>query len=104
MYKVYCDFDETVTVRDVGSQILAQFGTEIAFDVWKDFDNGEKCVAECLKIACESVSGMNAEGFTRIVEVQQLKRGFVEFADFCRTNGVIFTLTAMDFPAISEKF
>jgi 2-hydroxy-3-keto-5-methylthiopentenyl-1-phosphate phosphatase len=88
MYKVYCDFDETITVRDVGSQILAQYGTEAAFDIWSDFDSGKKSAAECLQIACDSVSGMNAEGFTRIVEAQQLKPGFTEFAEFCRTNSI----------------
>ncbi len=88
MYKVYCDFDETVTVRDVGSQILAQYGTRIASEIWSDFDSGVKSAAECLEIACESVTGMNAEGFARIVEAQQLKPGFVEFADYCRANSI----------------
>ncbi len=88
MYKVYCDFDETVTSRDVGAQIYAQFGTKEAFDVWKDFDSGEKSAAECLQVSCETVSGFTQEGFDRIVLAQQLKPGFVEFADYCRANGI----------------
>ncbi len=88
MYKIYCDFDETITTRDVGSQILAQFGTPIAFEVWKDFDAGSKNAAECLHIACESVSEMKPEHLMEIADAQKLKPGFKEFAAFCLDKGI----------------
>jgi 2-hydroxy-3-keto-5-methylthiopentenyl-1-phosphate phosphatase len=88
MYKVYSDFDETISTRDVGSQILARFGTQIAFDIWKDFDAGAKNAAECLQIACDSVSGITQDGLNEIVEAQKLKAGFSEFVEDCRTKGI----------------
>ncbi len=97
MYKVYCDFDETITTKDVGSQILARFGTEIAFQVWKDFDAGAKNAAACLRIACESVTGISVEDITRISGSQNLKPGFVEFADFCNSNGIELCVTSDGF-------
>lgn len=88
MYKIYSDFDETISVRDVGSQILAQFGTPIAFDIWHEFDAGAKDAAECLRIACSSVSNISPADLERIAEVQTLRLGFVEFADFCQSQNI----------------
>jgi len=88
VYKIYCDFDETITVRDVGSQILSQFGTPVAFEIWKDFDAGSKGAAECLSIACSSVSGFTTNDLERIADAQTLRPGFVEFAEFCRSLGI----------------
>ncbi len=88
MYKVYCDFDETVTTCDVGSQILAEFGTPIAFEVWRDFDAGAKGAAECLGIACSSVSGITSADLDRIAVAQTLRAGFKEFSEFCKLNGI----------------
>src|SRR5665213_652609 len=88
MYKIYSDFDETITTRDVGSQILAQFGTPIAFEVWKDFDAGGKNAAECLQIACESVRGMRSEDVMEIAIGQKLRSGFKEFAEYCKSKEI----------------
>src|SRR5437667_4307016 len=88
MYKVYCDFDETITVKDVGSQILERFGTPAAFEVWKDFDSGKKSAKECLEIACASVSGLHSNDASEIYAAQNLKSGFVEFSKFCNICGI----------------
>jgi len=107
MYKIYSDFDETISVRDVGSQILALFGSQIAFDIWKDFDAGSKNAAECLQIACESVSGFSQKALNEIVEDQKLKPGFCEFVNDCKSKGIDFRIASDGFScyirAILEK-
>jgi 2,3-diketo-5-methylthio-1-phosphopentane phosphatase len=97
VYKIYCDFDETVSVLDVGSQILSRFGTEIAFEIWKEFDVGGKNAAECLTIACNSVTGMKSEHLLEIAHAQQLKPGFLEFAEFCRSREIDLRITSDGF-------
>ena len=97
MYKVYCDFDETVTVLDVGSQMLARFGTPIAFDIWKEFDAGGKNAAECLTVACNSVTGMSRSAMLEIAHAQILRPGFKEFTDFCRDRDIDLRITSDGF-------
>jgi 2-hydroxy-3-keto-5-methylthiopentenyl-1-phosphate phosphatase len=97
MYKIYSDFDETISVRDVGSQILARFGTQIAFDIWKDFDAGAKNAAECLQIACDSVSGFSSEALSEIADEQKLKSGFSKFAEYCREKGIELRISSDGF-------
>ena len=103
MYKVYCDFDETITVRDVGSQILARFGTMDAFDIWKDFDSGAKSAAECLRIACETVHGANVEAVMSLVNEQHLRDGFREFYLFCTSRGIDLQITSDGFSFYIES-
>jgi 2-hydroxy-3-keto-5-methylthiopentenyl-1-phosphate phosphatase len=88
VYKVYCDFDETVTKRDVGLQLLSRFGTSLALDVWKDLDAGTKSAAECYRIACGTVKDVTQEAFEALVEEQELRDGFLQFVKFCQSNNI----------------
>ena len=88
MYKVYCDFDETVAEQDVGQQILEHFGTPMALEVWKDFDKGIRNAAECLRISCSTVEGVTKEKFNNLVDSQNLRAGFVEFVTFCEARSI----------------
>jgi len=88
VYKVFCDFDETVTMRDVGTEILTRFGTPVAFDIWKEFDAGRKSPAECLRIACETVTNTSAEDMRALIEGQAIRSGFVEFTRFCNEGSI----------------
>jgi 2-hydroxy-3-keto-5-methylthiopentenyl-1-phosphate phosphatase len=38
MYKVYCDFDATVTVNDVWDVLFKRFGTPEANAIWQKFN------------------------------------------------------------------
>ncbi len=97
MYKVYCDFDGTITIRDAGTQILARFGTPLAFEIWKDFDAGIRTPAECLRIACATATGMTDEGIEKIVEAQILRPGFLEFLQFCSERSIEFRIVSDGF-------
>ena len=97
MYRIFCDFDETVTTRDVGSQILSQFGTILAFDIWKDFDAGIKTPAECLRIACETVTQVTETEMAALIDAQVFRAGFPEFIDFCRDRSIPFTIVSDGF-------
>lgn len=97
MYKIFCDFDETITTRDVGSQILARFGTPVALEIWKDFDAGLKTPAECLHIACETASNMTEEAIDNLLMEQTPRAGFLEFARFCAEQAIDFTIVSDGF-------
>jgi 2,3-diketo-5-methylthio-1-phosphopentane phosphatase len=88
VYKVYCDFDETVTMNDVGLQFLQTFGTPLALDIWKDFEAGTKSAAECHRIACATAKGINMETAIAMMESQDLREGFLEFTQLCKESSI----------------
>ena len=97
MYKIYCDFDETVSTRDVGSQIIARFGTVQGFEIWADFDRGAKTAAECLSVACGTVTAIDPHLLSEIYLEQAVKPGFVEFAKFCKSQDIELCITSDGF-------
>src|SRR5947208_3575448 len=103
MYKVYCDFDETITMQDVGSQILRRFGTASAFSVWENFDAGIKTAAECLQIACETVKNATHESIHALILEQHLRPGFIEFAHFCKENSIELRILSDGFSIYISK-
>ncbi len=88
MYKVYCDFDETITKSDVGLQLLTRFGTPLATEIWKELDAGTKTAAECYRIACGTVRNVTEEAFEALIEEQELRGGFLSFVEFCTKNSI----------------
>src|SRR5947209_7886144 len=103
MYKVYCDFDETITVRDVGTQIIEQFGTTEALTVWKDFDNGTKSAAECLAVALRTIGGLNSGAAEALFDQQAVKEGFVDFARFCEARNIELQIASDGFSFYIES-
>jgi 2-hydroxy-3-keto-5-methylthiopentenyl-1-phosphate phosphatase len=103
VYKVYCDFDETISTRDVGTQIIERFGKAEALDIWKDFDSGEKTASECLRIALATVSRMSAEAAEALFTEQRLKDGFVEFAQFCKDRNIELSIASDGFSCYIES-
>jgi 2,3-diketo-5-methylthio-1-phosphopentane phosphatase len=88
MYKVYCDFDATVTVNDVWDSLFRRFGKPEAFSVWEKFNSGEYTAAECIRTACATVENADALEVNEMFAAQPLRPGFLEFYQFCKTNSI----------------
>ena len=102
VYKVYCDFDETVTNKDVGQQFLETFGTQLATDIWNDFTSGTRSAAECHRIACATATGIHVEDAVALMETQTLREGFLEFVEFCRANSIELRIVSDGFSVYIE--
>ncbi len=88
MYRIYCDFDATVTVNDVWNVLFTRYGKPLAFEIWKEFGHGNLTAAECIRIACSTVENADPAEALAMFRSQPLRPGFVEFVAFCKTNGL----------------
>ena len=84
MYKIYCDFDSTITVHDFWHKLFARFGKPAAFEAWQEFDAGIQTAAECIRTACETVENVDREEMIEFFLSEPLREGFLEFASFCK--------------------
>lgn len=83
MYKIYCDFDATVTVNDVWHALFERFGQPLAFRVWDEFNSGTKTAADCIRTACSTVTDADPKLANELFRTQPLRKGFIAFASFC---------------------
>lgn len=97
MYRIYCDFDATVTVNDVWDSIFKTFGKPNAFTVWEKFNTGEYSAAQCITEACASVENGNAQAVAEMFRAQELRTGFLEFVDFCKAEELEITIVSDGF-------
>lgn len=99
MYKVYCDFDATVTVNDVWDSLFQKFGKPEATTIWQKFNTGEMTAAECIRFACSTVSNADQSEVIQLFQSQELRPGFVEFYSYCRANDIDLTIVSDGFTA-----
>jgi HAD superfamily phosphoserine phosphatase-like hydrolase len=87
--KIYCDFDGTVTKKDVWVDALGRFiKDKDAFDkVCKDFEYGIISSRECIKRELELIEDFDFKIFDSFIEQQELDDFFVEFVNFCKHSG-----------------
>ncbi|MBS1904518.1 MAG: MtnX-like HAD-IB family phosphatase [Bacteroidetes bacterium] len=88
MYRIYCDFDATVTVNDVWDSLFRTFGKPNAFTVWQKLNTGEYTAAQCIAEACATVENGDPAIFAEMFGAQPLREGFLEFVHFCRQQGI----------------
>lgn len=88
MYKIFCDFDATVTENDVWHVLFTRYGQPLAFEIWKEFGRGHKTAAECIRIACSTVRGAYPEEAEKLFKQEPLRTGFHEFVEFCEAHGL----------------
>jgi 2-hydroxy-3-keto-5-methylthiopentenyl-1-phosphate phosphatase len=97
LYRVFCDFDATITVNDVWHVLFTKYGKPIAFEIWKEFGRGKKTAAECVRIACETVEGADPEEVKAMFEREPLRPGFVGFVKFCKEQDLGLTIISDGF-------
>jgi 2,3-diketo-5-methylthio-1-phosphopentane phosphatase len=88
MYKVFCDFDATITLYDVGDQFLTKFGRPEALTIWSQFGEGSMSAEDCLRFACSTVEGADHQDAHELFRSQRLRAGFPQFVEFCETQQI----------------
>ena len=86
--KIFCDFDGTVTKKDVWVDALGRFiKDKKAFDnVCKDFSSGEITSRECINRELNLVEDFNFKVFDSFIEQQELDDYFPDFVSYCSEN------------------
>jgi 2-hydroxy-3-keto-5-methylthiopentenyl-1-phosphate phosphatase len=84
---IFCDFDGTVTRRDVGYHMFHKFSdgrNEALIPAWK---SGEMSSRECLLREAEMVEASRNDIYA-FLDTFEMNSGFAEFVDLCRKNNV----------------
>ncbi|MEW5993697.1 MAG: MtnX-like HAD-IB family phosphatase [Candidatus Zixiibacteriota bacterium] len=84
---VFCDFDGTVTRRDVGYSLFHHFSDGKNDALLPDWISGRITTRECLLREAQMISTSKGE-IHRFLDRFELDPGFPQFEGLCRSNGV----------------
>ncbi len=85
-YRIFCDFDGTVALNDVGNIVFTKFGN--AEHWWKlveDWRQGKFDAREMWRRQAK-VSNMKSDDLKKFAKTQKLDPYFPSFVDFCRNH------------------
>ncbi len=92
MLRIYCDFDGTAALRDVGSSLFRTFVGERSESIVADYLLGKINARECLTKECESLGSVDRRSLETFVDGSQLDPTFAPFVGFCRSKGIPLTI------------
>ncbi|MFC2135340.1 MtnX-like HAD-IB family phosphatase [Bacteroidota bacterium] len=87
VFKIFIDFDGTVTTKDVGEEIFLKFGDPVkAYEIVERWAKDEINSAQSWQMLCDTVPGINQNEFDSFLDEIELDPGFKEFIQFCDDN------------------
>jgi 2,3-diketo-5-methylthio-1-phosphopentane phosphatase len=99
-YKVFVDFDGTITKQDVGEHMFLTFGDpDEAHRIIARWFNNEISGMETWKLLCNDVRDFSHEQFDEFLSTIEIEKSFLEFIKFCEENKIdIYVLSdGLDF-------
>ena len=88
MIRVYCDFDGTVSGRDIGDALFRTFAGKRATEIVRRYLDGDLNSRECLRQECEAVGHATPALLEAFLEDKQLDSAFPDFVRFCAEREV----------------
>ena len=84
---VFCDFDGTITVKDVGAEFFNNLMTEQRMDVLEDWFNGKINSKECLTIQCSYIKSTKKE-IDSLLDKLEIEATFLNFYKELKKNKI----------------
>lgn len=86
-FKIFVDFDGTITKQDVGDAIFREFGdVEKVNPIIDDLLNDKISAKESWTSLCNSVENINEDDLTEFLENIQIDETFLKFDKYCSEN------------------
>lgn len=83
--KIFCDFDGTITTKDVGEHMFLEFGnSEKAYEIFQRWLNKEIDSAQEWRELFALVNNLTEEKFNKFLDTIEIAYGFKEFVAFCK--------------------
>ena len=101
--RIFCAFDGTVAVSDVGYLLFQTFGTSRCDEIIQDYEQGKIGAMECWRRSCESVRNLTPEQLRAFARQQTLDPYFSSFVDFCAARRIPFFLLSDGFDVYLEE-
>jgi 2,3-diketo-5-methylthio-1-phosphopentane phosphatase len=87
--KIFCDFDGTITTKDVGEHMFLKFGdSEKAYSIFQRWVKKEIDSAQEWRELLELVKDLTPEKFNLFLDTIEIEYGFKEFVKFCDENNI----------------
>jgi len=92
MLRIYCDFDGTAAVRDIGNSLFRMFAGEKAESIVADYLAGRINARECLTRECEAIGPVRRKSLEEFIDGFQLDPTFQPFTGFCAARDIPVTI------------
>ncbi len=87
-FKIFIDFDGTITQKDVGEEMFLRFGNVEKVNAWIDEWIGKKINSiELWKLLCSTVKNFDEDRFDLFLNEIELDPEFKNFVNFCEKEG-----------------
>lgn len=87
IFKIFVDFDGTITKNDVGEEMFLKFGhPEEAYKIIKLWMNDEISSTESWKRLCDTIVDMDEDDFYTFVDSMEIDPSFKKFVNYCDEN------------------
>ena len=88
-FKIFIDFDGTITKVDVGAAIFEKYGDPVAVaDVIDRYLNDNITAKECWLILCDSVNNLDLKEFDKYIESFEIDPTFHDLIKYCDDNNI----------------
>jgi len=86
-FKIFVDFDGTITTRDVGEAMFLEFGDpDKAIEIVNDWINEKINASTSWELLCNTIKDFNEQKFSIFLNTIKLDSGFKDFVKFCNIN------------------
>ena len=86
-FKIFVDFDGTVTKQDVGEEIFLKFADSKKVNVIiDDLLNDKLSSRDCWMQLCDAISSINKSELDSFIETMTMESSFIEFINYCSSE------------------
>jgi len=87
VFKIFIDFDGTITKLDVGEAIFTKFGEpNTVTDIIEKYLDDKITAKECWLRLCDSVKGLDVKEFDSYIDTFEIDPSFPGFIKYCTEN------------------
>lgn len=88
IFKIFVDFDGTITKRDVGEAMFLKFGNEFkAKQIIQDWIENKINAKECWQLLCDTIENLELNDFDQFLQSIEIDKSFNKFINYCNSNG-----------------
>jgi len=104
IFKVFVDFDGTITQQDVGDAIFTKFGEkEKVNSIIDDLLNDRISSRDCWIKLCDAVPYINKEELDEFIESLPLESSFYNFKEYCNNENIELYILSDGFDYYIDK-
>jgi 2-hydroxy-3-keto-5-methylthiopentenyl-1-phosphate phosphatase len=92
MVRVFCDFDGTISLQDVGAEFFRTYAREKAQEFTEDNLPGRYTIQEWIRQLCEAIPSITQEKFLSYVDQFSIDPHFIGFVSFCQERNIPLTV------------